>query len=124
MVTGSVSTSWYLLCVQLLGVTIAVWGVITIRIGNFNIQPEVRSTTLIQHGPYRWIRNPMYTGILLFFLPVMLTQYSITRLIIYIALIVVFLLKIFREEQLLKIHFGKEYDTFMSRTKRLIPFIY
>lgn len=34
------------------------------RPGNFNIRPTPRAGgQLVQHGPYRWIRHPMYTSV-------------------------------------------------------------
>lgn len=36
------------------------------RPGNFNIRPIPKpGGQLVRHGPYRWIRHPMYTSILL-----------------------------------------------------------
>ncbi len=35
------------------------------RPGNFNIRPEPRAGgRLVQRGPYRWIRHPMYSAVL------------------------------------------------------------
>jgi protein-S-isoprenylcysteine O-methyltransferase Ste14 len=48
-----------------IGVVVGVWAVSTNRPGNFNIRPSPRAgASLIQQGPYRWIRHPMYTAVM------------------------------------------------------------
>ncbi len=42
------------------------WALWANRPGNFNIRPTPRpGGQLVQTGPYRWIRHPMYTAVLL-----------------------------------------------------------
>ena len=49
----------------LTGVALGMWALSANRPGNFNIRPTPRAGgRLGQHGPYRWIRHPMYTAIL------------------------------------------------------------
>ena len=41
------------------------WALAANRPGNFNIRPTPRAGgRLVQAGPYRWIRHPMYTAVL------------------------------------------------------------
>ena len=48
-----------------LGVLVGVWAVSANRPGNFNIRPSPRAgARLVQQGPYRWIRHPMYTAVM------------------------------------------------------------
>lgn len=109
---------------QFIGIGIALWGVLTIKIGNFNVQPEVKSTVLITKGPYRLLRNPMYTGIILVFLPSVILNNNLLLRVCYFLLIVVLLLKVYREEQLLQKSFGGNYVSYKKKTWRLIPFIF
>lgn len=45
---------------------LGVWALGTNRPGNFNIRPTPHPEgRLIRHGPYRWIRHPMYVAVLL-----------------------------------------------------------
>ncbi|WP_052111684.1 methyltransferase family protein [Dokdonia donghaensis] len=115
-------------CIPLLfkvcGFAIVLWGVLAMRIGNFNIQPEVKSEALVSRGPYQILRNPMYTGILLFFIPAAFIPLSIINSMLYIALVVVLVLKIYREEQLLSSHFGATYKAYKKTTYRLIPLLF
>ncbi len=43
---------------------VGTWALWANRPGNFNIRPTPRAGgQLVQHGPYRWIRHPMYTSV-------------------------------------------------------------
>ena len=47
------------------GAFVGIWAVSTNRPGNFNIRPVPRAgARLVQQGPYRWIRHPMYTAVM------------------------------------------------------------
>src|SRR5690606_17426054 len=49
----------------MLGVLLGLWALSSNRLGNFNIRPAPRAGgTLVQQGPYRWIRHPMYTSVI------------------------------------------------------------
>ena len=48
------------------GAFVGIWALSTNRPGNFNIRPVPRAgAQLIQQGPYRWIRHPMYSCVAL-----------------------------------------------------------
>jgi len=47
------------------GALIGLWALSCNRPGNFNIRPTPREgAQLVQQGPYRWIRHPMYTAVI------------------------------------------------------------
>ncbi len=109
---------------QALGIFSGIWGILTMGVGNFNIQPEVKSVTLITSGPYKWIRNPMYIAIILFYIPIVIQNFNWINGSVFIVLLITILLKIYSEEQLLKERFGDKYLEYKRKTKRLIPSIY
>lgn len=91
---------------------------------NFSIFPEVKEhSQLVKSGPYRFIRHPMYSSILLFFLPLLISQFSVYVLAIYIILSIDLLLKLWYEESLLKIAFT-DYSEYQKTTAKLIPFVF
>ena len=48
------------------GVVLGLWALSANRPGNFNIRPQPRDGAVFVHrGPYRWIRHPMYSALLL-----------------------------------------------------------
>lgn len=121
---GLIASSPIPFLVQILGVGIALCGIVTIKIGNFNIQPEVKSSQLVISGPFKYIRNPMYLGILLVCFPAIFNYSNALRWIALGALIVVLLLKILKEEGYLLEQFGTTYSDYVNSTKRLIPYIF
>jgi protein-S-isoprenylcysteine O-methyltransferase Ste14 len=47
------------------GALLGLWALSRNRPGNFNIRPTPREGgQLVQQGPYRWIRHPMYTAVI------------------------------------------------------------
>ncbi|HHC79552.1 MAG TPA: isoprenylcysteine carboxylmethyltransferase family protein [Flavobacteriia bacterium] len=114
-----------LLIIQILGVGIGLWGIAAMRIGNVNIQPEVKpNAVFVSSGPYKIIRNPMYSGILIFFGMSVINHFTLLRLAILLLLATVLLMKIFMEEQFLIEKFGIRYEQYKQKTHRLIPFIF
>ncbi len=114
-----------LLYLQIIGLAIGLWGILAMKLGNLNIQPEVKQNAkFISNGPYKFIRNPIYTGLLIFFSVSVFTNFSYVRLGVLIVLTIVLLMKIFMEEQFLNERFKKEYRDYKKKTYRLIPFIF
>jgi protein-S-isoprenylcysteine O-methyltransferase Ste14 len=80
---------------------------------------------VVQHGPYRLIRHPAYTGTFLTMLGVGLVVTNWASLIC--LLLCVFFGHIYRvniEEQALIQTIGQPYLEYMRRTKRFIPRVY
>jgi protein-S-isoprenylcysteine O-methyltransferase len=77
---------------------------------------------VVQDGPYRWVRHPSYTGLLLEFLGLALVPGAWSSLLIVMLPIVVALwYRIRVEEQALLDHLGEPYQSYMKLTRRLIP---
>lgn len=111
--------------IQIIGFLLALWAVITLRIGNFNVQPEVKKgTALIQNGPYKFIRNPMYTGLLLFFGSGVFSSFKWSNLLVFLLLLIILILKIRYEEKFLLNEFGESYEVYKKKSFRLIPYLY
>ena len=122
---SKVFASGGLLPVQLLGVALGIWSVISMGLGNFNAQPEVKQAArLIRRGPYALIRNPMYTSLLLFFTFGLLDQFSWPGLLVLLLLALVFAIKIRDEENFLALRFGSSYTEYKNSTYRMIPFLF
>jgi len=89
-----------------------------------NVTPTVvtrQAHTLVMHGPYHWVRHPLYTvGFLAF------TGYSIlaANWFIFIMLTLATIILVMRtsiEEQYLIDRFGDDYRQYMSQTGRYLP---
>lgn len=80
-------------------------------------------TKLISTGPYRYLRHPMYTGLLLLGLGLLLEQPELWRVVSYIGLIVTLIYKARFEESILLKAFA-EYGNYQKKTWALIPCIF
>jgi protein-S-isoprenylcysteine O-methyltransferase Ste14 len=113
---------WSILAVAI-SVILLTWSVIAIRTGNFNIHPTpVINGQLTTRGPYRLIRHPMYSSVLLASVTLIAEQFSLLRLGCGIILLADLLIKLKYEEKLLLLQYP-DYESYCRLTKRLIPFI-
>jgi protein-S-isoprenylcysteine O-methyltransferase Ste14 len=80
--------------------------------------------TLVTNGVYRVLRHPSYLGLLINSLGWSLAFRSGVGVLLTVLLIPPLLVRIEAEEKLLRSQFGDDYNTYRSRTWRLIPGIY
>jgi protein-S-isoprenylcysteine O-methyltransferase Ste14 len=102
---------------------LALWALDANRPGNFNIRPTPRhGGTLITSGPYRWIRHPMYTSVLLAAAAAAVTSFEPVDALLWLALLGVLLAKSSLEERALARRFPG-YQDYRVRTTRFIPWL-
>lgn len=87
------------------------------RIG---LDPDQREL-LVRHGPYRYVRHPIYTAFAGFFVGAWLLQPNLAFSLITPLGIARLVLQAVREERLLLGTFGRKYQDYMRATKRFIP---
>lgn len=118
-----VTDAWNL-ALETTGLVLGGWAILTMRLGRFNIIPEVaRQARMVKAGPYRWIRHPMYAAILAATLSLAIGQFSYWRLLAWVLLGLVLRCKWRLEEKLLRARFP-QYASYQKKTKRLIPYLY
>ena len=99
----------------------AIWAFRHTRINVFPYLPE--GARLIRKGPYRFVRHPMYTAVLLFVLAYWVDQPGLIYSAYLLALLLVIILKIRFEESQLIAGF-ENYESQFYRTYRIIPCVY
>ena len=117
-------SSWLGMSVLLAGVLFGVWTIGYNKLGNFNIRPELKEgCTLITTGPYRFVRHPMYTSVLLISLGLAISTPIYLEWSSFLLLVLVLALKAVREEYLW-CEENVAYREYMGKSKRFVPFIY
>lgn len=102
---------------------LAGWAIKVMRLGHFNIRPTIRDgAVLVTHGPYRYIRHPMYASLLLGGVGLLLISCSWLRLVTFLALWFILYLKVRIEEKLLTNHFS-DYSLYQKSSHMLFPWL-
>ena len=123
-VTGNLfSLSPFVIAVQAAAVGLNVWARISFQSGTFRVTAAPGGASIITHGPYRFIRHPMYSAALLFIWAGVASHLSVLTLAIGIAVTAVGVARVIVEEQLLRAEYP-EYLDYSRSTKALIPFVF
>ncbi|MBL8207126.1 MAG: isoprenylcysteine carboxylmethyltransferase family protein [Blastocatellia bacterium] len=110
---------WLSWGVIVVGLSIIVSGLLTFRFKRTAIYPNQPATKLVQSGPYRFTRNPMYVGLTATYLGIaVLTNLLWTLMFLPIVLIVLQRAVIRREERYLTNAFGNAYQEYCQRVRR------
>ena len=104
------------------GIALAVWA--RLHLGrNWGMPMTQRAEPeLVTSGPYRFVRHPIYTGLLTAMLGTALVD-NLLGLIVVAVLVAYFYYCGIVEERNLTATFPKAYPEYASRTKMLIPFL-
>jgi protein-S-isoprenylcysteine O-methyltransferase Ste14 len=104
------------------GIALAIWA--RLHIGrNWGMPMTQRAEPeLVTSGPYRFVRHPIYSGLLIAMLGTALVN-NLIGLIVVALLVAYFYYCGIVEERNLAATFPKAYPEYRSRTKMLIPFL-
>jgi protein-S-isoprenylcysteine O-methyltransferase Ste14 len=118
------ATRWDGVVLYTLGGALRLWPVFVLGSrfsGLVAIQP---GHTLETHGIYGLIRNPSYLGMIVNMVGWGLAFRGWSGILIAALLLVPLVPRIRAEERLLRAHFDGEYDAYVARTWRLVPWVY
>lgn len=79
------------------------------------------TATLVTHGPYHWIRHPLYTTAAVFFTGLSLLAATWFFLVWFFPAMVLLIVRTRIEEGKLVERFGEAYTHYMERTGRFLP---
>jgi len=107
------------------GLLLRWWAIITLgRFFTVDVTIE-RDHELVERGPFRILRHPSYTGVLLAFVGLGLSLRNWAALLVILLPIgAAFIRRMNVEEDALSRALGLRYTDYMKRTKRLVPFVY
>lgn len=112
------------MAVFILGLLLGLWALGYNRLGNFNIRPDIKTgCRMIDGGPYRFVRHPMYSSVLTMMAGVLTATPSWTEWLLFILLFAVLSAKARREEKLWCGH-DPAYGAYREKTKMFLPFVW
>ena len=86
-----------------------------------NVDPRRPATALVVEGPFRFTRNPLYLSLALFYAGIAILVNALWAILLLpVALIVLRLGVIEREERYLERKFGEQYLRYKARVRRWI----
>lgn len=111
------------IAITLAGLGLTIWA--RLHLGtNWSGQTVIRVRhTLVRTGPYRFVRNPIYTGLLVAFGGTALVIGEAWAFVVLFIFLVSFLARIRAEEKVLVEEFGESYIKYKKEVKALIPFL-
>ncbi len=116
--------SWAAAGVMFAGAMLGAWTLWFNRPGNFDIRPQVKpSAKLILTGPYRYLRHPMYSMVLLGSAGLVLFHPALWLWLALAALFAVLYVKAMLEERSLGAKFP-EYANYAKRVRRFVPYVF
>src|SRR5688572_22018650 len=101
------------------GLTLVFWGIATFRAHRTGVFPNQPAARIVRGGPYRFTRNPMYTGMTVAYCGLTLLLGDAWPLLFLPAVLVLLVrLVITREERYLASAFPDEYDAYRRQVRR------
>ena len=117
-----VSAQWMGVILGLLAVLLMFW--VQEALGeNFDVRLHVREEhTLVTHGPYRWVRHPMYTTVFIWGTSILLlTRNWLTGGLVLLFPLIIVATRVAKEEAAMLETFGDEYERYLAHTGRFLP---
>ena len=116
---AAVPPGWVGGVVFAMALALAVWAIATITRAGSNVPTNRPTTTIVDTGPYRFTRNPIYLGMFLLYVGIGLAVRSPWILILTLPLAITIRYGVVgREEAYLERRFGDAYRDYTSRVRR------
>jgi protein-S-isoprenylcysteine O-methyltransferase Ste14 len=113
------------LVTYVMGFAVMAWALLALRhsyrLGG--LAPRLEDE-LVERGPYRLVRHPMYAAVLSISLGLACLTRSLTVFAVFAVYLVLIHLLIPIEEAGLRSAYGDRYEVYTRRTRRLVPFVY
>lgn len=120
---GLFSFSPIVIAVQALALLLMVWARMTFGGRSFHFSASPTEGGLVTTGPYRYIRHPIYSAVLIFTWAGLLANVSVRNLLFGLITFAGAYVRMQSEETLVRIKYP-EYDEYAKKTWRLIPYFF
>jgi protein-S-isoprenylcysteine O-methyltransferase Ste14 len=123
MLAGAPPSSGRQLAADVLLLAGTTWSAWTLRFLGRNLSVLAQARDVVDRGPYRWVRHPLYTGEIVSCLGLVIAAGSATAGALWLALCALQAYRALREEQVL-LRALPGYRRYRTRTAALIPGIF
>jgi protein-S-isoprenylcysteine O-methyltransferase Ste14 len=123
-VTGNLfSSSPIVIAIQVAAAALSIWARRSFQSGEFRVTAGPVSSTVMRRGPYRFLRHPMYSAVLIFIWAGVLSHLSTWTLAAGGVVTAVAITRVFAEERMLRARYP-DYAGYAATTKALVPFVF
>jgi protein-S-isoprenylcysteine O-methyltransferase Ste14 len=106
-----------------LGLLVTIWARRTLA-GNWSSEVTFKEGhELVCTGPYRFVRHPIYTGLLIMCVGTAIEGGQLRSWLGTVTVVIGFWIKLSQEERLLLRHFPEAYPAYQKRVKALVPWL-
>jgi protein-S-isoprenylcysteine O-methyltransferase Ste14 len=110
------------IALQVAGMLVVVWARLTFGMRSFHVGSTATQGGLVTTGPYRFVRHPIYAGVLVILAGVLVGHHDIATLIPVACVGLALVVRIVAEERAV-LRTYPEYASYAQRTKRIIPWV-
>jgi protein-S-isoprenylcysteine O-methyltransferase Ste14 len=123
VIPDEIATGLFGIIITVTGLSFAVWA--RMHLGkNWSGRVAIKvNHKLIRTGPYQFVRNPIYTGILIGYAGTAIVIGELWAFLLILIAMAGFLIKIRVEEKVLLEEFGEAYSQYRKEVRALIPYI-
>lgn len=103
------------------GLGLASWAGVQLGKHWSNEVAVVKDQPLVETGPYKYLRHPVYAGLLLAAFGTWLAAGRLSATLAFLAVAAAYLHKALREDRFLMAKLGERYQAYAKRAQRLVP---
>jgi protein-S-isoprenylcysteine O-methyltransferase Ste14 len=112
---------WLAVAITALGFALTLWARAILG-GNWSSSVTIKVThELIRSGPYRWVRHPIYTGLIVAMAGTSIARDQWRGVVAVFLLWIAFTVKRLKEEQFMRQTFGPQYAEYAQTTGAIFP---
>lgn len=116
------SDSIVVIAIQVFAALLMAWARVTFGARSFHAAADPTPGGVVDTGPYRYVRHPIYAAAILFSWASVLSHVSALGILLRLAITAAMWTRALLEEPLLRARYP-EYAEYASRTRRMIPFV-
>jgi protein-S-isoprenylcysteine O-methyltransferase Ste14 len=122
IISGVEAVKWMAALLCIAGLVFCVWARATLGRNWSGTVTLKEKHELIERGPYRLVRHPIYTGLLAMFVATAIQYGRLGGIVAVVLAFASFWIKLGDEEKLMLQQFPDQYRSYQQRVKRIIPF--
>jgi protein-S-isoprenylcysteine O-methyltransferase Ste14 len=105
------------------GLALVVWARLAFGWRSLHAGSDATKGGLVTSGPYRWVRHPIYAGVMLALAGVVIGHHDASTIVAVAIIVAALGVRIAAEERSV-VRMYPEYASYARRTKRLVPWLF